>query len=107
MRFVIGDIPEFIRVKCRRGAGNAVPLDGLETAELKVEKPSGTTFSKSGTVFGDADDGVVSFGSFTSGDFDAAGEYDVEVILVFDTGARLHGVNPFEINVRAEFEDAN
>ena len=64
-----------------------VDLTGYDTVEYSIEKPDGTTLTKTCTIE-DESDGIVYYDT-TTNDLDQAGYYNIQVQVVFLSGSQF------------------
>ncbi len=91
-----GDIGTAFRVTILDQDGNAVPLTGATTTEIKVEKPDGTTEVWLASVFGPATDGVLEYVT-VSGDLDQDGQWLLQVFVVLPAGTWRSDTARFDV----------
>lgn len=76
--------------------GEIVDISNAVSLTIIMKKPDGQSYTKTGTVYTDGTDGKMYYAS-VDGDFNAAGNYKLQAIVVLSNGTFYSSISTFKV----------
>ena len=91
-----GDIGTTFRATIQQDA-SVIDISGASTLQMIFEKPSGSTMTKTATLYSDGTDGKMQYAT-VSGDLDETGSWRVQAYIALDTWQGKTDMYTFEVH---------